>query len=112
MERAAERMGSLKNRDGYRGRSGSVSGDRRVGVGRKRNKRGQAEDVEDAEEEARKKARGRPRVDTHDETAADASLSTIHPDWSRMLMLSRGDELKSGWLKERIGLGRRVPSLR
>ena len=40
----------------------------------KKSKRSRAVSFDDDDEEARKKARGRPRVDTKDETAADVSL--------------------------------------
>lgn len=48
--------------------------------GTKRRRKHKLADTQDAdeEEEARKKARGRPRVDTKDETAADVSLFQIH----------------------------------
>jgi hypothetical protein len=40
---------------------------------KRRKKRGSEAQIEEDEDEARKKARGRPRVDTKDETAADVS---------------------------------------
>ncbi len=46
--------------------------------GSKRRKKHKIEtQAADDEEEARKKARGRPRVDTKDETAADVSFSVL-----------------------------------
>lgn len=45
-----------------------------VGKGRKKKRN---EDSADDEDEARKKARGRPRVDAKDETAADVSLMVL-----------------------------------
>ena len=45
---------------------------------RKRQKVQPSEDVPEREEEEKKRARGRPRLDVKDETAADVSGITVH----------------------------------
>ena len=52
------------------------SDERDTGTRRRKRPRIQAPSAED-DEEARKKARGRPRVDTKDETAADVSWTDL-----------------------------------
>jgi hypothetical protein len=54
------------------------SDDRDRGTKRPRKHKLSDPQVADEEEEARKKARGRPRVDTKDETAADVSMHGYH----------------------------------
>jgi hypothetical protein len=56
----------------------TTSEEQEHGTKRKRKSRNEAPSVDD-EEEARKKARGRPRVDTKDETAADVSVFAFPP---------------------------------
>lgn len=54
----------------------SPSEEQSIGKGRRKRVRNDSPSLED-DEEARKKARGRPRVDTKDETAADVSYLSI-----------------------------------
>jgi hypothetical protein len=71
----------------------------------RRRKKKQKLSEEDEEDEASKKSRGRPRLDTKDETAADVRRLLIQTIFS--LTTSSVEEHKYEWLKELIETARR-----
>jgi hypothetical protein len=77
-------------------------------TGTKKKKKRRAEVVSGDDEDGKKKSRGRPRVDTKDETAADVSL--CDNQYNAILTLTSGEEHRFGWLSEHIVIVRRLPS--
>jgi hypothetical protein len=77
--------------------------------GTKKKKKRRAEVISGDEEDGKKKSRGRPRVDTKDESAADVSL--CGNQCNAFLTFTSGGEHRFGWLSEHIVIARRLPSL-
>jgi hypothetical protein len=78
--------------------------------GGKKKKKRRVENISADEDDGKKKSRGRPRVDTKDETAAD--VRNPYDMISLQLTIASDEEHRFGWLSEPTAIGRRPPSPR